>query len=159
MVMAMPAPRPIAAVVANLAQRQWQAGRFALLMLQEENGGGDKNRRGQPERQSVPNQHDAEGNAQCKHQQDAHLLGAVDFGLAGGRQQMRPPAARGEQRAQDGHGDPEQSRQQAGDGVGVDALLFEPVHHDGPDQDGDAQRHPAESGKEIAAQGGEVLRA
>ena len=82
MVMTMPAPRPIAAVVTNLAQRQLLAGRFALLILQGENGRRHKNRGGQPERQAVPDQHHAEGEAQSEHQQDALLLGAIGRGRA-----------------------------------------------------------------------------
>ena len=85
---------------------------------------------------------------------------ALDRRATGGgsRKQMRAPAAQAEQRPEYGHGDAQQSRKQTGNGVGVDALLFEPVHRHRPDRNRDPQSHPADRGYEIAAQAREIFR-
>ena len=93
---------------------------------------------GEPERQAVPDQHDAERQAQADHQRQParlQLRPALRSSAAAPAPARASPDAQRDQAAEQDHDDPEQAGHQTRGGVGRNALVGQPVHAHRQEQD------------------------
>src|SRR5438067_1891085 len=135
------------------ARRQLTRLRVAADPLHDDDRAADEDRRRQPERNPMPDEDHAVARAQRDHDQDAAALLALVGGDWHGRLRQRAafPAAHAQHAAEQHHRDAEQARQQPGNGVGIDVLRFQPIHADGRDKDGNAERHPSDRVRHVRA--------
>jgi hypothetical protein len=107
----------------------------ALRISQNEGGNGNKDRRGEPERQPVSDEPDGERQAQRQHDRKAPALGRRHPGGAGGvaGERALPPGPRQHQRGEKDDGETEKERQETGHRIGRHILVLQAVHLPGAD--------------------------